>query len=273
MQTLFQKFLIVSILAHLLILLVVVYSPSFQRAYKPSNKVTWVKFSYGHGGTNIKAATKSLKHMPKSTLLEQKKAIKERKKAGEHAKANNSKSKVGKDTVKIKANNKNATKVGKTVKIGGKKTKSKIDSKMDDALARVAALQKQRNVEIGAAQTKTTNTGQSPDGGEEGTKAGQDLIVYYNKVRRKISKQWIVIKSDFAGSLVSRIVVRIDVNGNIIDTRYKRSSGDGSFDASALRAIKRATPFPIPPGQIRQDLMKDGFEFVFNPKSVSGRVL
>lgn len=265
----FKKYLGISFGVHFAIFLFLLFSPNFQRGINTNAKVKWVKLSYGDGGTNVKSNPKNLDHLPQSSLKDQKQALKDQTQAVEKTTSPSQKNEVGKKVATVTDSNK------ATAKDGGVNLKKApvdtTDSTMDSALKRIASLQQQRKVEIGAAQTKDGDTGQSLQGGDEGSAEATELILYYNQVRQKISKEWVVIKSEFAGTLVSRIVVRIDVNGNIIDANTKQSSGDGSFDESAMRAVKKAMPFPIPPLALRSDLAQDGFEFVFNPKSVSGK--
>lgn len=269
-DTPFRKFLLISFGMHVTIFLFMLFSPNFQHKFNTNAKVKWVKLSYGDGGTNIKANPKNLDHLPQSSLKDQKQALKDQSQAVEKTTAPSQKTETGKKVATVTDSNKTTAKDG-GVNLKKTATVDTTSATMDSALKRIAALQEQRKVEIGAAQTKDGGTGQSLQGGEEGSTEATELILYYNQVRQKISKEWVIIKSEFAGALVSRIVVRIDVNGNIIDANTKLSSGDGSFDESAMRAVKKAVPFPVPPVALRTDLAQDGFEFVFNPKSVSGK--
>ncbi len=268
----FQKYLLISLGAHLVVFAIVIFSPNFERKVDTNAKVKWIKLSRGDGGTNIKANDKNLDHMPKNSLKDQKKALKDQSQAVENTKTPSQKNETGK-TIPITDSQKQADPNGG--KNLAKKTppKDNTDELIANALKRTAEQQQQRKIEVGSAQAKEGDTGQSLQGGDEGSELGTELILYYSQVRQKISKEWVIIKSEFSGALVARIIVRIDVNGNVITTNFKQSSGDGSFDESAMRAVRKSAPFPIQPKAIQADLTQDGFEFVFNPKTVAGSAM
>jgi outer membrane biosynthesis protein TonB len=45
-----------------------------------------------------------------------------------------------------------------------------------------------------------------------------------------------------------------------------RRSGNGSVDDSALRAIQRASPFPVPPEELKWEALNEGFLVEFDPR-------
>lgn len=270
-NTPFRKALLISLGIHVSLFLFALFSPNFHLKMNSNAKVKWVKLSYGDGGTNTKANAKKLDHLPQNSLKDQKQALKDQSKAVEKTTTPSQVNESGKKLPNVAESNKTASQTG-GVNLGKKTAPADTSSAtMESALKRIQAQQQQRKVEIGAAQTREGDTGQSLQGGAEGSEEAGELVLYYNQVRQKISKEWFVIKSEFAGELVARIIVRIDLNGNIIDANFKQSSGDGSFDESAMRAVKKSIPFPVPPQSIRGDVMSDGFEFVFNPRAVSGK--
>jgi outer membrane biosynthesis protein TonB len=268
----FKKYLLGSTLIHVVTAMIIFFSPVFSFRWKEPTKVTWIKLSKGDGGTNIKANQKDLKTLPQSTIREQKEAIREL-----------AKSKTGMDRItKEVPNKKPDTKPKvitqqKTSEKGGinldKKTPVvKKSTNIDDALSRIEQQLQQREVETGAAQAKKEATGQSPFGSDEGSTVDAALISYYNLIKQKINKEWIISKGEFAGALKTKIVVLIDGSGNIIRTEYEGQSGDISFDESAMRALKRAAPFPTPPVSIRDEAIDEGFLIEFNPRAVTGKL-
>lgn len=267
MSKIFQKYLLISFGSHVaLIVVLVLWSFIFQpQPLNPTGKVKWINLSYGDGGTSLKSSNRKLKSMPKSTLAEQKKAIKNQQKSG-----NDSKSTSGNTTKKTTTTKKEIVRNGQ--KKGGinLSKKSTEDTQIDSALARIENLKKKQQAQLGTAQALDGPTGQSQTGSGTGTEISDQLRIYFDAVKRKVSREWVVVKSQNSGSLKSRVIVRIDMNGNIIAANIKQSSGDGSFDSSAMRAVSRAKPFPLPPSDIRSDLARDGFEFIFSPQSVSG---
>jgi len=205
--------------------------------------------------------------MPLSTVREQKKAQRDQanSKTGSDLRTKES---TTKETLIQKYSQKRTSDKGGV----NLKKKSGADQTMSDALARIDEQLKQREVKLTAGQANSEDTGQSPYGSDKGTAVDPALIMYYNTIKRKINNEWMLSKSDFTGALQTKIIVMIDENGNILRTSFKKGSGDGSFDASAMRAIRRSAPFPIPPDSIRHEALTEGFLIEFNPESVTGRI-
>lgn len=232
-------------------------------------KITMIRLSKGDGGTNIRSNFKNSDTLPDSTLKEQKEVIKELSKGKEGDDRSTKESKTEK-VVKIKKESQK-TNVSETGAINpNKRTPDKTKTRMDDALARIDNLTKQREIDLSAAQSRNEDTGQSPYGSDQGNTIDPALIAYYNTIKSKIRKNW--VKGEYAGVLRASIVVKIDANGNIMTANIEKKSTNTSFDDSAKRAVQRAAPFPPPPESIRNEVLTEGFEFDFNPTSVTGRL-
>lgn len=271
----FRKYLWISFGLHAAAILIMVLSPSFYLREPPATKVTWIRLSFGDGGQNKKAHLKKLDKLPDASLKEQREALKKQ------------------ELLKTLQETKDAKKlevpkitVDKTeIKIGQKKETPKVEqnktrSRVDEALAKIDEQLKKREDEIlqikkadiGVAQAKDDETGQSPFGSSESNITDPALITYYNLLKRKIKQQWILAERDFDSALIAQIIVMIDNSGQITQTWFKKASGDGSFDDSALRAIKKSAPFPSPPESIRKEAITEGFLIEFNPKTVTGQM-
>ncbi|EKD41884.1 MAG: hypothetical protein ACD_73C00466G0001, partial [uncultured bacterium] len=73
----FKKFVIYSVVGHILLSLIFIYSPGFNPFPKKTTKVTWIKLSKGTGENPSESPFKKAKGMPESTIREQKEALKE----------------------------------------------------------------------------------------------------------------------------------------------------------------------------------------------------
>lgn len=271
MQQRFQKYLIASAVIHLLLMLLMWRFPAINWKDEKPYKITMIRLSKGDGGTNLQSNQKNTKNLPQSTLREQKQALKDlaKDKTGSDLRTNQSKTQK---TVEQKVSQKRTSDTGginpdkKTVP-----TKTP-NARIDDALARIDQQLKQREVDFSAAQSKTGDTGQSPWGSDKGDVVDPQLILYYNTIKRKINKEWVVNENSFTGELHTQIIVLIDASGNVLRTDFKGLSGNGSFDDSAMRAIRRSAPFPPPPESIRKEALTEGFLIEFNPQSVTGHI-
>ena len=76
-MTRFQKYLLGSAIAHLLVFLFVFFFSDMEWKQEKPYKVTMINLSRGDGGTNLQSNFKSTKNLPQSTLREQKQALKD----------------------------------------------------------------------------------------------------------------------------------------------------------------------------------------------------
>lgn len=266
----FRTYLLFSIFLHLGLLFVLFFTPAFQSEPKKSYTVTWIQLSKGQWGKNLKANVKKKeKQLPQATVREQKYAQKDqaRDKTGHDLRSKKSQTLK---QIKQKDSLKRTSEAGgiNLNKRATKKSTTSSSSRIDKALARIDQQLKQREVRLAMANKPNEDAGQSPVGGSSGVSVKQELIRYASQVKRQISRNWSVARKDFEGNLVTRIAVRIDANGNIMRSSYAKSSGNGSFDASAMRAVRNAAPFPKPPTLIRNEALTEGFLIEFNPTRV-----
>lgn len=122
--------------------------------------------------------------------------------------------------------------------------------------------EKRRDLSIQAAIKAAQNRykGESADagGGEEfgaakhggkgmggGTPVGAEFLAYRNELNRHIKSGWHWLPG--GPRLTARILIVILPSGEIQKFDILQSSGNESFDESALRAIEKASPVPAPP--------------------------
>lgn len=267
----FRTYILLSLFLHLVLFYFMWHAPAFQFKMDKPYKITWIRLSKGDGGTNLEANLKNSKTLPASTIREQKFADMEQAKDEKGSDLKSKRSETQKTVTQKESQKRTAEDGG--VDFFKKQRENKIPqgkTQIDKALARIDQQLTQRQVDLSAAQAKDGDTGQSPWGGHQGNTVDAALIQYYNAVKRKINREWVVSKSDFTGNLRAKIVVLIDSSGNIIRSSYKTTSGNGSFDSSAMRAVRRAAPFPTPPESIRNEALAEGFLIEFNPQRVTG---
>lgn len=274
-----KRFLNYSLIGHVVLIVLLYLSPSFRLPEPKETKVTWIKLSRGDGGTNAKAQLKEIKKLPDSTVREQRDALKKLELLKKLKETKNAKKlEIPKSEVAKQVVDKKTIKIGKKPPPPQKNPVAQKRSQIDEALAKIDEQLKNREdeilqirkTEVGVAQAKDKNTGQSVFGGEEGNVLDPALIQYYNAVKKKINREWILARQDFSGNIVTKIVVMINGSGQVTRTWFKKTSGDGSFDDSALRAIKKAAPYPPPPQSIREEALTEGFMIEFNPRTVTG---
>lgn len=88
-------------------------------------------------------------------------------------------------------------------------------------------------------------------------KALQD---YYDTVWEKIENSWVLPGTgDFSG-MTSIVSVIISASGQLMEVSIEEGSGNGFYDQSAIRAVRKATPFPPLPAGYNKG-MEIGFRF------------
>lgn len=83
--------------------------------------------------------------------------------------------------------------------------------------------------------------------GAAGKGGGSLIDDYYAKITNDIHKNWQWPSAMTDKNLEAIISIRIMKDGSVQVTRIEKSSGNGLFDRSALRAIAKASPVTPPP--------------------------
>ncbi len=92
---------------------------------------------------------------------------------------------------------------------------------------------------------------------------------YAMLLRELFRKQWEVpgiIPAEELKRLSCRILIRIDMAGNVISQNVEESSGNRMFDSSAMRAVKMTRTVPLPDDMIKDVVMKQGILVNFTRK-------
>lgn len=142
---------------------------------------------------------------------------------------------------------------------------SGVDAATAAALAKIDENLRQRQITQQAAQVKgtegykygTTDKPVKVDG------SNAEYIKYRNIVKAKIQREW--IKPPIAGGVKLKLAisVKISSSGQVISKVLIRKSGDSAMDGSIMRAIDRASPFPIPPPAVKSEALNSGFQIQF----------
>jgi colicin import membrane protein len=114
--------------------------------------------------------------------------------------------------------------------------------------------------------TQSGGRGTGGGGGSQGTvRLSPELLDYFHRLEEKVRSSWVVpgtLGRD-AAKLVVELRIVIEKDGRVSEDRIERGSGNLYFDESVQRAIRKASPLPIPPEQLRggEDHYEVGFRF------------
>ncbi|HUH66843.1 MAG TPA: energy transducer TonB [Syntrophales bacterium] len=88
------------------------------------------------------------------------------------------------------------------------------------------------------------------------------LDTYYRQIWSRIKGKWALPQGILARQNVEAIIqARIQRNGTVSDLSFEQRSGNRYFDESAMKAIKKASPFPPLPDSIRDSSIDVGIRF------------
>ncbi|MBN2223118.1 MAG: TonB family protein [Deltaproteobacteria bacterium] len=88
-----------------------------------------------------------------------------------------------------------------------------------------------------------------------------DLSAYYNEIWKRIRSLWAIPEGLNSSSLSTVYSIRISRDGRIVDVWKESGSGNGMFDDSAFRAIKKADPLPPIPDKYTDTTIDVGIRF------------
>ena len=103
-------------------------------------------------------------------------------------------------------------------------------------------------------------------GGAQGTvRLSPELRDYFRRLEEKVRSSWVLPAAMVrnATKLVVELRIVIEKDGRVSEERIERGSGNLYFDESVQRAIRKASPLPVPPEQLRggEDHYEVGFRF------------
>ena len=112
---------------------------------------------------------------------------------------------------------------------------------------------------------KKVNTGINQPGPASQTDNAQpnaNMNVYYSLIWSRIRGKWTLPQGILPrGNIEAIIQAKILKNGTVVDLSFEKRSGNRYFDESAMKAIKKASPFPPLPDSIRDNNIDVGIRF------------
>lgn len=254
------KPILYSAVIHIIVLITISIVPGIKLPVRDRpTRVVWVELPKGTSD-EIGLGIKESKGLPKTTIEEQK-ALTPEMKPGQKAKPLPAEPKMTMPTTKPKV----ATKVKR-------RRRSSTDRKIANALAMLDKKVK----DTGAPSPEAAQIGENSEGYKYGTgteplrvlPTDAEYLKYQAMVRARIIGQWVLpLKYVEEGHPRRNCAMEVSINmdGEVISTRWTRTSGDPTFDASAIRAVRRASPFPKPPDRLAWEAYNEGFLIEFDP--------
>ena len=239
----FQFFLTLSLLFHLGIIIVFVFSKALPNWIKKEKKVLIQ--------SSIRVDTIALPDLPSTKKIKAKKQktvlVKEKKKEKQEKK---------KRKARKEKKTKKERKEKKIQKQQEKENLSKTELKNENSSKKSDKLKKGNKISKGTGKGKETLSDQQLEG----------VHIYMNQVIHQIKIRWESLPKYLADkNLTAQVEIKINEKGQIIYKKTLISSGNEEFDSFVLQAIEDSGPYPPPPLDI-QDLIKGGIVSTLNSK-------
>lgn len=89
------------------------------------------------------------------------------------------------------------------------------------------------------------------------------MKVYYAVIWSRIKEQWALPEQILSSGESYEAVIAVTIlrNGALADVEFEKKSGNEYFDESALKAIKKATPYPALPEWFKESSVEIGIRF------------
>jgi colicin import membrane protein len=116
------------------------------------------------------------------------------------------------------------------------------------------------------AQRKESPSAPAGLAGAAGTaRVPPEYLAYFRQLDEKVRSNWNVpaLGAGEKEKLMVQIRIVIEIDGRVSQVRMEKSSGNSYFDDSVLRAIRKASPLPVPPAPLRgsEEYYEVGFRF------------
>jgi TolA protein len=229
-----------------------------------SAKFVWVELPKGTSD-EIGLGIKKSEGLPKSTIEEQKKLFQpEQKTLAPEMKAPATAQKPPEKMTEPSKSKAPATPQPKRA--------TSTDRKIANALAMIDKQLANRTITPEAGQIKQNTDGYKYGTGNQPLKvlpSDPEYLKYQAMLRARIISEWVLpmrYVEEGGGRRNCAIEVLISIDGEVTSTRWERQSGDVTFDQSALRAVRKASPFPKPPDRLAWEAYNEGFLIEFEPR-------
>lgn len=262
-----KKPIILSAIIHAIMILALsatpsVYLPSQERPIKIS--MLWVELPRGTSD-EIGLGIRKAKGLPKSTIEEQRRLF-EPEEPSQEPLPPKMKGPVAETKEKPETKRPEIKTPPET------KRRTPTDQRIRDALAKIDRQLKKREIVPEAAQIDESGEGYKYGTGTDPLRVAPsdpEYLKYQAMVRAKVMHEWVIparYTEEGSGSYNATLEVLINMDGDVVSIRWMSPSGDATFDQSAVRAIKSASPFPKPPDRLAWEAYNEGFLVEFDTR-------
>jgi len=125
------------------------------------------------------------------------------------------------------------------------KRQAELKKKQDAIKKRQALAKKKREADKKQRQKELAQQLAAEEQAREDKLAIREIDKYQVLIRQKVVRNWLKPTGSSKG-LVSTVKVRLIPGGDVIDVKVIKSSGNVIYDRSVERAVRKASPLPLP---------------------------
>ena len=106
---------------------------------------------------------------------------------------------------------------------------------------------------------------ESADAEARAREQAQIVDQYITAIEQDVTRNWLLPPGG-RRDLKTNLLIRLGPGGDVLDVHVTKSSGDTAFDRSAIAAVRKASPLPVPEGEVFDRVFRS-FNFVFEPEA------
>ena len=125
------------------------------------------------------------------------------------------------------------------------KQQAELKKKQDAIKKQQALAKKKREAEKKQRQKELAQQLAAEEQAQADELAKREIDKYQVLIRQKVVRNWLKPSGTSKG-LVSTVKVRLIPGGDVIDVKVIKSSGNAVYDRSVERAVRKASPLPLP---------------------------
>lgn len=128
-----------------------------------------------------------------------------------------------------------------------------------------------RRIDLSGVRTPAAGVPAAVTGASAGERrVPPEQLAYFRLLDERIRANWTVpfLPPEETKSLMVQLRITIEKDGRVSSVWMEKGSGNTFFDDSVLRAIRKASPLPVPPEQLRgaEEVYEVGFRFFGSPE-------
>jgi TonB family protein len=149
-------------------------------------------------------------------------------------------------------------------KADAKKADKSVEKAIEKIRKKVDAMSKKESSSL--AYSASGKASDMPVGGPSGTLSDAELSVkwkiYYGAVSARVKRYWSVPPDLLPKKNILTVInVRISRGGAVEVIGFEKRSGNNYYDESAMRAVRKASPFPPLPAGLGNEIIEMGINF------------